>query len=222
VTTVVSSTHLDRAAILLLDKVQRLLAKVDAEIASETEKLEKNLELVETYPFSKWGSTLGDKIEGKLRRSIDKYELDVANTPQYTQHIATLSKHVIDKVHLVEITQRRAWNAAKEAKAEAERNAWREENKRRTEQYERDMKEKDEKMAQESARLRDEAKESRKQMEEAFGRQIQEQNRLNEEREKTHQAHLQAMEAARQAAEREAAALRNQGGGGGGDGCLLL
>jgi hypothetical protein len=221
VASITTSTHLSHCiAVLLLDKVRRLLAKTDAVIQREAATLRDNLELVQSYPFSRWGSTLGDSVESKLRKCMDKYELQVIQLPQYTKSLRTLRGQVMDRVHTIEITMRRSWNKQKEAKAEAERQGLRAEHQRTIEKFERDMEAKDAKFAQEAQRLRDEAIRQNEKTEAMFRSQIAEQNTLNAQREQQYRADLRQIEEGRRRAEQEAASLRNRRGGGGG--CLLL
>jgi hypothetical protein len=201
IATLIGTTYLNRCvAILLLDKVERLLMKVDAEIQQEFEKLRNHLELVESYPFSKFGSQLSEKTEIKLRKCMDKYDPHICVLRQYTKSVAKLRSEVLSRVDMIEIPMRREWNGVKDAKAEAERQALRAEQQKTIDKFEAEMKSQDAKHAAEAARMRDETMKQVEQIEQMFRRQIEEQNRVNQEREQRDAMRMEEMARAHQEA----------------------
>jgi hypothetical protein len=209
ISTQVNEIHLLHCAgTLLLDKAANLLAKVDQEVSQKSELLQNDLQLVENYQFSTWGGKLADSTETKLRKCMDKYDSNVTHLSEYAKSIQTLRGQVTDRVDEVEIQMRRAWNKMKDAKAAQDRERLRSEMNEAIDKFDRDSKEKDEKFAQEAARLRDEAVKRRLQQEAAFRARIEEEARLNAERERAAQERMRRIEEARRAAEAEARAIQ--------------
>jgi chromosome segregation ATPase len=214
----VNETYLSHCArTLLVDKTRRLLAKVDATIDREAQRLQQNLQLVEAYPFAKWGADLIRHVETKLQKCLHKCDLNLANVPQYARAIEALRERVTDQVSQIEAQMRQACSRLKDAKSEGDRERLRADLRGTIDRLQQENRDKDTRLAGEIERLRAEGLEASRRMQEQMQQQLNAALENQRQVSAEHERELaEARRAATAAATQAAAAAARQGGQDGG------
>jgi hypothetical protein len=112
------SVHFDHAINELIgSKVGKFVSALDAEIATEKERLLQNLAEVDHYPFAGWAHRLTQSIITKMDRSATKYKLNLSSSPKYQKNLEQLRSFITGRVGLAELAVRHQRQEQKAAEA---------------------------------------------------------------------------------------------------------